>query len=108
MIDSLLSRTVNDIDENVMCEPSQGKIVQVQGNTITINLGRHHGVKMGDEFTLLHSNSFTSQQGKRYSGYNISPHKVKVTQLTRQTATAITLDNDLLDNIQINDVAVRY
>jgi len=108
MIDSLLSRVVDGIDESVMCEPSEGKIVQVQGNTITINLGRHHGVQIGDEFTLLHSNSFTSQQGKKYNGYNISPHKVKVTKLTRQTATATTLDNDLLDNIQINDVAVRY
>jgi len=108
MIDSLLNNTVNDIDENVMCEPSEGKIVQVQGNEITINLGRHHGVKIGDEFTLLHSNSFVSQQGRTYAGYNISPHKVKVTQLTRQSATAKSLDNELLDNIQINDVAVRY
>jgi len=108
MIDSLLDKMVSDIDENVMCEPSEGKIVQVQGNQITINLGRQHGVKIGDEFTLLHSNSFVSQQGRKYSGFNISPYKVKVTKLTKQSATAITLDNNLLGNIQINDLAVRY
>ena len=108
MIDSLLDKIVTDIDDNVMCEPSEGKIVQVQGNQITINLGRHHGVKIGDEFTLLHSNNFISEQGRSYAGYNISPYKVKVTKLTKQSATATTLDNNLLGNIQINDLAVRY
>ena len=108
MIDTLLDTVVNDIDDNVMCEPSEGKILQVQGNQITVNLGRHHGVKIGDEFTLLHSTSFISEQGRNYVSYNISPHKVKVTKLTKQSATAITLDNSLLDNIQINDLAVRY
>lgn len=108
MVDSLLDAMVKDIDESVMCEPSEGKIVQVKGNQITINLGQHHGVKVGDEFSLLHSRNFTSVQGKSYSGYDVSPYKVKVTQLTKQSATAITLNNNLLGNIQINDLAVRY
>ncbi|MDX2371030.1 MAG: FlgT C-terminal domain-containing protein [Colwellia sp.] len=38
----------------------------------------------------------------------MSPFKVKVTKVTKQSATAITLDNGLLGNIQINDLAVRY
>ncbi len=108
MINSLLDNIVNDIDNNIMCEPSEGRIVQVKGNQITINLGRHHGVKIGDEFSLLHSSTFTSDLGRSYAGYNISPYKVKVTKLTKQSATAITLDNNLLGNIQINDLAVRY
>ncbi len=108
MIDSLIDNIVNDIDENIMCEPSEGKIVQVKGNQVTINLGRHQGVKIGDEFTLLHSSNFTSDIGRSYAGYNISPYKVKVTKVTKQSATAITLDNNLLGNIQINDLAVRY
>jgi len=108
MINSLLDNMINDIDDNVMCEPSEGRIIQVKGNQLTINLGRHHGVKIGDEFSLLHSTNFTSDQGRSYAGYNISPYKVKVVKLTKQSATATTLDNSLLDNIQINDLAVRY
>jgi len=107
MINTLLDTLIDDINENLMCEPSEGKIVQVKGNQITINLGRHQGVKIGDEFSLLHINSFTDN-GKRYAGYNISPYKVKVTKVTKQTAVAVTLDNELLGNIQINDLAVRY
>lgn len=108
MISSLLDRMVSDIDENIMCEPSEGKILQVKGNQIMINLGRHHGVKIGDEFSLLHSNNFTNTQGKTYAGFNVSPFKVKVTKVTKQSATATTVDNNLLGNIQINDLAVRY
>lgn len=108
MINALLDIIVSDIDENIMCEPSEGKIVQVNGNQITINLGRHHGVKVGDEFSLLHSNNFTNNQGKSYAGYNVSPFKVKVTKVTKQSATAMTLNNGLLGNIQIDDLAVRY
>ncbi|GAA0815405.1 flagellar assembly protein FlgT [Colwellia asteriadis] len=108
MINNMLTQVTKDIDENVMCEPSKGKILQVNGNKITFNLGRDHGVKIGDEFTLLHAKDFNSNEGKRYSGFNISPYKVKVTQLTRGTAIAHTPDNSLFGNIQINDFAVRY
>jgi hypothetical protein len=108
MISELLDVMVSDIDENIMCEPSEGKILQVKGNQIIINLGRHHGVKIGDEFSLLHSSNFKSDNGNYYASYNISPFKVKVTKLTKQSSTAVTLDNGLLGNIQINDLAVRY
>jgi hypothetical protein len=108
MIERMLDKVVKDIDENIMCEPSRGKIIQVRGNQVTINLGRDHGLKIGDEFSLLHSTNFTNNSGKSYAGFNVSPHKVKVTKLTRQTATAITPDGRLFGNIQVNDLAVRY
>jgi len=108
MISSLLENMVNDIDKNIMCEPSEGKILQVKGNEVVINLGHHHGVKIGDEFSLLHMSNFKSNNGKHYASYNISPFKMKVTKVTKQSSTAITLDNGLLGNIQINDLAVRH
>ena len=108
MIENIIDNVIKDIDENIMCEPSRGKIIQVQGNQITINLGRDHGLKVGDEFSLLHLTHFTNNSGKSYAGFNVSPYKVKVTKLTRQTATAITPDGSLFGNIQIDDLAVRY
>lgn len=108
MISSLLDIMVNDIDENIRCEPSEGKILQVKGNQVVINLGQHHGVKVGDEFSLLHMSNFKSDNGNYYASYNISPLKVKVTKVTKQSSTAITLDNSLLGNIQISDLAVRF
>jgi len=108
MIDNIIEQAIKDIDENIMCEPSRGKIIQVNGNQVTINLGRDHGLKIGDEFSLLHLSHFTSNSGKSYAGFNVSPYKVKVTNLTRQTAVAMTPDGRLFGNIQIDDLAVRY
>jgi len=108
MVDGIVARAVKDIDENIMCEPSRGKIIQVKGNQVTINLGRVHGLKIGDEFSLLHLTHFTNNSGKSYAGFNLSPYKVKVTKLTRETATATTSDGRLFGNIQIDDLAVRY
>ncbi len=108
MVENIIDKVIKDVDENIMCEPSRGKIIQVQGNQVTINLGRDHGLKIGDEFSLLHLTHFTNNSGKSYAGFNVSPYKVKVNKLTRQTATAATPDGSLFGNIQIDDLAVRY
>ena len=107
-IDRTLNQMITDIDENMMCQPTRGKIVQVNGNKITINLGSRHGVQVGDEFSLLHLNNFTNKAGNIYAGFNVSSFKVKVTKVSLQSAKAITTDNHLLGNIQVNDLAVRY
>lgn len=108
IIDQTLNQMITDIDENMMCQLTRGKIVQVNGNKITINLGSRHGVQVGDEFSLLHLNNFTSDSGNTYAGFNVSSFKVKVTDVSLQSAKATTTNNHLLGNIQVNDLAVRY
>jgi hypothetical protein len=103
-----LDDMVSDIDENMMCQPTQGRIVQVQGNAISFNLGKRHGVKIGDEFSLLHLNSFISNDKRSYPAFNVSPYKVIVTSVSQDSAQAITTEQHVLDNIQLNDLAVRY
>jgi hypothetical protein len=103
-----LDDMVSDIDENMMCQPTQGRIVQVQSNSLIFNLGKRHGVKIGDEFSLLHFNNFVSDDKRSYSGFNISPYKVIVTEVSQDSARATTTEQHILDNIQINDLAVRY
>jgi len=107
-IDQTLDMMIADIDEKMMCQPTKGKIVKVDGNTVMFNLGENQGVKVGDEFSLLHANNFTNDSGKTYSSFNVSSYKVKVTSTSKESATAVTPDNNLLGNIQINDIAVRY
>lgn len=108
MLDGLITNIAKDIDENIMCEPSQGVVLKVNGNQVTINLGRSHGLKVGDEFTILHLTHFTNNLGKSYTGYNVSPTKVKVNKLTRETAIAVSSDGQLFDNVQVDDLVVRY
>jgi hypothetical protein len=108
MLDKTLNNIMTDIDDNIMCLPTRGKILNVAGNKILINLGSRQGVKIGDEFSLLHLNNFVDKNGQTYAGFNVSAYKVKVTQVSQQTAKAVTLDDTLLGNIQVDDLAVRY
>ncbi|AZQ85543.1 hypothetical protein EKO29_17025 [Colwellia sp. Arc7-635] len=107
-ISQTLDTMVSDIDENMMCQPTQGRIVQVNGNTLIFNLGKRHGVKVGDEFSLLHFNNFISDDKRSYAGFNISPYKVIVNSVSQDSAHATTTQQHILDNIQIDDLAVRY
>ena len=107
-INMSLDDMVQDIDESMMCQPTQGRIVQVQGNSITFNLGKRQGVQVGDEFSLLHFNNFVGDDNRSYTGFNISPYKVIVTSVSQDSAHATTTEQHILDNIQINDLAVRY
>ena len=108
MIDSTLNEVTKALDKNIICEQVRAKIVQVNGNSMTINLGSEHGIKVGDELSLLHKSSFISSAGMTYTSFNLSPYKIKISQVYRQSAKAITIDGSLLDNIQINDLAVKH
>lgn len=107
MIDRVIDNAIVDMDENMMCEQTRAKIVKVSGNEVVINVGSNQGVKLNDDFSLLHSSHFKTDQGKVYSSFNISSYNVKVTKLYKNTAIASTPDNSLLGNIQVNDFAVK-
>jgi hypothetical protein len=108
IINQILNTAISDIDDTMMCQPTRGKVVKVSGNEVMINLGKRHGVKEGDEFSLLHTKNFTTDLGKTYAGFNVSPFTVKIIQVSQESATAITTNGEVLDNIQLQDLAVRY
>ncbi|WP_286271700.1 flagella assembly protein FlgT [Thalassotalea hakodatensis] len=108
IIDQALNQVSTDIDDNMMCQPTRGKIVQVNANQVRFNLGKQHGVQIGDEFSLLHLKNFITDSGHSYAGFNVSPFNVKVIQVSQSNAVAQTTDGALIDSIQINDVVVRY
>lgn len=107
-INTLLKDVALDIDELLMCQPTQGKIVSVDNNKLLINLGKTHGVNVGDQFSLLTSANFHHDNGKIYAGFNVSPYKVKVVSTTRDSSTLMSVNDEQLGNIQIDDIAVRY
>ncbi len=108
MIDSTLNEVTRELDDNIICEQVRAKIVQVSGNAMTINLGSEHGLKVGDELSLLHKSNFTSSAGITYTSFNLSPYKIKISQVYRQSAKAMTSDGSLLGNIQIDDLAIKH
>jgi len=107
MLDRTIESAIIDIDESVMCEQTRAKILEVNGTQVMINLGKQHGVQVGDEFSLLHVNTFKSNIGKTYPNFNVSPFKVKVTVVHQANAIAEASDDRLFSNIQINDLAIK-
>ncbi|WP_286233318.1 flagella assembly protein FlgT [Thalassotalea sediminis] len=108
IVDQVLMQVITDIDDNMMCQPTRGKIVQITGNQVRFNLGKQHGVQIGDEFSLLHLQNFIADNGHSYAGFNVSPFKVKVTQVSQSNAVGQTIDGAIIDSIQLNDLVVRY
>lgn len=107
LVEGVLQDITSSIDEKLSCLPAYGRILQVQGGTLHLNIGEHHGVDRGDELTLFQVNQFYDPQGMLHSQFNIHPTKVKVTEVFANSAMAIAKDNTLLANIQANDFVSR-
>jgi len=107
LVEGVLEDITASIDEKLSCLPAYGRILQVQGGTLHLNIGEHHGVDRGDELTLFQVNQFYDPQGMLHSQFNIHPTKVQVTEVFANSAMAIAKDNTLLANIQANDFVSR-
>lgn len=107
VIQDSITALTNDLDEQLMCESAKGKIVQVNADNLVINLGRRHGVKIGDELTILHHQEIKTNTGKTYAGFNISPYKISITQVNNDSARAMSTNGQALGSVQINDVVIR-
>ncbi len=93
-----------DLEAEVSCKVTLPEVVAKWGNTITIDLGRIHGVKLGDKLQLWHTGSFIDQRG-------IPRNKVAQTDVTLtvsrvyENEAEVTVDQpELSGAIQIGDV----
>ena len=56
-IQNTMYEMANDVDQIVACRKSAGQITRVLDDAVVINLGRKNGLKIGDEFRLVHTQS---------------------------------------------------
>ncbi|WP_367988442.1 flagellar assembly protein FlgT [Vibrio sp. NTOU-M3] len=93
-----------DLESEVSCKITLPEVIAKWGNTLTIDLGRVHGVKEGDKLQLWHTGSFIDQRG-------LPRNKVTQTDITLtvkrvyENEAELTVDQaDLAGSIQIGDV----
>lgn len=99
---------VYGMDEKLACEEPRGHVVQVAGDTITVNLGTKHGVSAGQTLHIYHRGNFTDAQGVYREQWVLSPYQLEVQQVERSSATAQVIGEQPGGNIQRNDrVVVR-
>jgi hypothetical protein len=106
-IDKVIDNVVSDIDQTLSCRPTLGQLIARQNDRVVINLGRHHGVRVGDIFQII----LVRHMFDRLSQLTINPDpshaKITIQSVTEFTAIANLMDETSSLNIQINDLVLK-
>lgn len=103
----LIREAVQSIDESVSCLPAFGRVLNVAGESLNINIGKHNGVKQGDVLTLFQVNQFFDDKNFPHRQFQLHPEQVVVKQVFAETALVVSLNGAPLANIQANDFVAR-
>ncbi|EKO3496649.1 flagella assembly protein FlgT [Vibrio fluvialis] len=93
-----------DLESEISCKITLPEVVAKFGNTVTMDLGRIHGVKTGDKLQLWHTGAFIDQRGLPRNKVTQSDITLTVTRVYENDAE-LTIDQpELASSIQIGDV----
>lgn len=93
-----------DLESELSCKITLPEVVAKYGNTITMDLGRVHGVKTGDKLQLWHTGSFIDQKGLPRNKVTQSDITLTVTRVYENEAELSVDQENLASSIQIGDV----
>ncbi|CAM3865644.1 MULTISPECIES: flagellar assembly protein T N-terminal domain-containing protein [Pseudoalteromonas] len=100
-----INQTVSyDLQAAMACLETQGKILHIENNKLIINLGKAHGIEKGQRLNIAHHNYLTDAAGNKMPNLITTLNQVQVEQVYQQSAVAVSVDQQPLPNIQINDV----
>ncbi|MCG9729236.1 flagellar assembly protein FlgT [Shewanella sp. Isolate13] len=106
-IDLVLAEVSHDIDNTLNCRPLLGQVVSRQVDRIIINLGRRHGIRVGDTLQLVLQQNIPDRLDNMRAVAGKSKATITIDQVTEESATAV-LDGIAASlNIQINDLAIK-
>ncbi|ACA85874.1 flagellar assembly protein T N-terminal domain-containing protein [Shewanella woodyi] len=106
-IDKVLAQAVQEIDTSLTCRPILGQVVAKQHDRVIINLGRRHGIRVGDTFQLVLQENMPDRFDKMRAVASESKATIKIDQVTQDTATAMLVNQKAAYNVQINDIAIK-
>ncbi|WP_282156896.1 flagellar assembly protein FlgT [Vibrio diabolicus] len=93
-----------DLESELSCKITLPEVIAVFGNTVTMDLGRMHGVKEGDKLQLWHTASFIDQNGLPRNKVSQSEITLTVSRIYQHEAE-LTIDQpNLASSVQIGDV----
>jgi len=93
-----------DLESELSCKITLPEVVNIKEGTVTINLGRIHGVKVGDKLQLWHIGSFIDQAGLPRNRVSQSEITLTVTRIYDQESELVVDQPQLAKSIQIGDV----
>lgn len=93
-----------DLESEVSCKITLPEIVAKWGNTLTMDLGRIHGVREGDKLQLWHTGSFIDQRGLPRNKVTATDITLTVGRVYEHEAELSVDQPELANSIQIGDV----
>lgn len=93
-----------DLESELSCKITLPQVVKVYGDTVTIDLGRIHGVQVDDELSLWHTGAFIDQAGNPRNKVTASNITLKVSRVYDQEAELKVMQPELATSIQLGDV----
>lgn len=106
-VDKLLSQATKEMDNALLCRPVLGQIVAKQGATLILNLGRRHGIQVGDELSIVLAKNLSDRFNTSRTTGNNSNTNIKIAQVTENSARAELAGMGTVDNIQISDMVIK-
>lgn len=103
-IQSVFNKVSQDLNSVISCISTKGKILHIEDERLTINLGRAHGIQVGQVLSIMQKNNFTTAQGMILSNHRKTIEQLKVVQVNEQTAITVNMNIRPLSNIQLNDI----
>ncbi|MGE6315335.1 flagellar assembly protein FlgT [Shewanella baltica] len=106
-ITKLMQRATHDLDSTLNCRPLLGQVVSRQADRIILNLGRKHGIRVGDKFQVVLQQNLPDRLNEMRAVATKSRATVKIEQVSEESSTAVLLDQNAAYNVQINDIALK-
>ncbi|MGY3570454.1 flagellar assembly protein FlgT [Vibrio paucivorans] len=93
-----------DLESEISCKITLPEVVAKTGQTVTIDLGRLHGVREGDQLQLWHTGAFIDQKGLPRNKVTQSDITLTVIRVYENEAELKVDQANLAGAIQIGDV----
>ncbi|EGM71401.1 flagellar protein FlgT [Shewanella sp. HN-41] len=106
-INLLMQEATRDLDNTLNCRPLLGQVVSRQADRIILNLGRRHGIRVGDKFQVVLQQNLPDRLNEMRAIATKSRATVKIEQVSEESATAVLVDQNAAYNVQINDIALK-
>ncbi|MDA9557187.1 flagellar assembly protein FlgT [Vibrio sp.] len=108
MVRNISRDVMLDLESELSCRITLPEIVAKFGDTVTIDLGRIHGVERGDKLSLWHTGSFIDQHGLTRTKVTESDITLTVNRVYENEAELDIEQTELGSSIQIGDVLTTY
>jgi hypothetical protein len=106
-IDKTLENAIYDLDQILGCRPTLGQVIARKSDRIVINLGRRHGVEVGQEYHVILLRHMFDRLSILRSLPEQSDASVTIQSVTEYYATATLKAETASLNVQVDDLVIR-